>query len=455
MIDQLGVAVYYLRAKFRRMPKSRLTLSQWQEKQVIKHVRDVRKHSAFYSTLWDGLNDSDWRSFPIIDKEQMMSGFDELNTVGISKQEALTTAMEAERSRDFKPQIGSVTIGLSSGTSGNRGLFLISQQEQRAWAGTILAKLLPKSILQREKIAFFLRANSNLYNSVGSNRIQFQYYDLLHPIKQHIENLNTQQPGIIAAPPSMLRILAEAKQSGLLSVAPHRLIGVAEVLDKLDKTFIEQQFGQIVHQIYQCTEGFLGCTCAYGTMHINEDIVVVEKEYLDKKLGRFVPVITDFSRRAQPIVRYRLNDVLVERQEPCPCGSPFLALEAVEGRCDDIFYFHRTDTRELQAIFPDFISRAIIQASDRLKEYFVVQHAPDRLQIWLRVENSALLQPSMELVEKTKQNIITELQQLCLKTGSELPIIEFELMERADDRYHIAGETRKLRRVERRFSCKS
>lgn len=49
-------------------------------------------------------------------------------------------------------------------------------------------------------------------------------------------------------------------------------------------------------------------------------------------------MVTDLERKAQPIIRYRLNDILVERKEPCGCGSPFLALEKIEGREDDVFF---------------------------------------------------------------------------------------------------------------------
>lgn len=155
---------------------------------------------------------------------------------------------------------------------------------------------------------------------------------------------------MIAAPPSLLRRLAEAVRTGKLNVKPQRVISVAEVLDPLDREYIGQAFGQIVHQIYQCTEGFLGCTCPYGTLHLNEDLVYIEKEYVPGKDRTFVPIVTDFSRMTQPIVRYRLNDLLTESDEPCPCGSPFTAIERIEGRCDDIFTPRTTAQAPLKSL---------------------------------------------------------------------------------------------------------
>lgn len=102
-----------------------------------------------------------------------------------------------------------------------------------------------------------------------------------------------------------------------------------------------------------------GATGSRGTLHLNEDIVYIQREYLEGR--RFVPIVTDFERKAQPMIRYRLNDILVERKQPCSCNSPCLALEKIEGREDDMFSFLDEQGRE-RLIFPDFIRRCILFA---------------------------------------------------------------------------------------------
>ena len=67
----------------------------------------------------------------------------------------------------------------------NEVYFLVSPQEQAKWAGTILAKLLPNGLFHPERIAFFLRANNNLYNAVRSRTISFEFFDLF----PHLNNL--------------------------------------------------------------------------------------------------------------------------------------------------------------------------------------------------------------------------------------------------------------------------
>ncbi|MBQ4487831.1 MAG: adenylate cyclase, partial [Ruminobacter sp.] len=133
--------------------------------------------------------------------------------------------------------------------------------------------------------------------------------------------------------------------------------------------------------IYQATEGFLACTCRYGNLHINEDVLAVQREYVDK--DKFIPVITDFSRTSQPVIRYRLNDILTESHEPCPCGSMCLRIAGIEGRCDDIFYLDSVDGSSSVAVFPDFLSRAVIYASDRIEEYKVIQNTRREILVYV------------------------------------------------------------------------
>lgn len=418
----------YALTKWGRRFRSRAALERWQERRLMRHLRWVQAHSPFYRRHWAGYDLADWRSLPQIDKGLMMAEFDELNTLGIRKAEALAVAKQAESSRDFTPKLKGVTVGLSSGTSGNHGLFLVSEKERMAWAGAVLAKLLPGSLRDEHRIAFFLLASSNLYDSVGRGRLRFEFFDLLEPFATLCERLGALQPTILVAPPSMLRALAD---SGV-SIRPRKVISVAEVLDPVDAGVISRHFAQPVHQVYQCTEGFLGTTCEHGTLHLNEDIVVIEKEYLDEGLGKFVPIVTDFSRTTQPIIRYRLNDILTERREPCPCGSVFTAIEQIEGRCDDLILLPGVAGGEVR-VFPDFISRAVAGASPGITEFQVVQHTLTEITVHLPPDASVT------------QAVRLALEALWSQVGAQPPSLTFAP-------YEFQTGPRKLRRVERRFS---
>jgi putative adenylate-forming enzyme len=372
-LEQFMILRHYFSAQYlaNKFP-NREALEAWQDKKVKAHLRKVLQQSDFYKHYYQGCQLSDWQSFPIIDKNLMMAHFDTLNTVKITREEAFKMALTAEETRNFKPMVGHITVGLSSGTSGHRGLFLVSREERLKWAGHAL-RALPGSIFKGHRIAFFLRANSNLYTSVGSRRIQFQFFDLFKPVDEHIIRLNEYQPTVLVAPPSMLGFIGQAMNAGQLTLKLEKIISVAEVLEPFDRLWLENTYGQNIHQVYQCTEGFLGSTCQYGTLHLNEDLLVVQKEYLNKSQRKFTPIITDFSRLAQPIIRYQLNDVLTERQESCPCGSIFTALEFVDGRCDDLFYLPSTQSSKIIPIFPDAIRKAILQVPVSIHDYQILQ----------------------------------------------------------------------------------
>lgn len=385
------IAAHFVRARWRWRTLRGPALARYQERHAQQIVTFAARHAPFYAEHWRGHDLADWRGLPTIDKRLMMDRFDHFNTRGIRRDEALALALAAERSRNFSPLLGDLTVGLSSGTSGHRGLFVVSPWESAAWAGTILARLLT---LRREgyRVAFFLRSNSNLYERVGSRLVRFRFFDLMSPLAEAVAALNEFQPQIIVGPPSLLGFLADAHAAGTLQSRPERLISVAETLEPQDRARLETAFGVPVGQVYQCTEGLLAISCAHGSLHVQEDLVALQYESLPGDAGRVTPIVTDLWRRTQPIIRYRLNDVLRLAPERCPCGSPFQALAAIEGRCDDLCYFDGSDGVP-RPFFPDTIRRMILLGSPLIEDYRATQVRCGHLRIALAVPGGADFAP--------------------------------------------------------------
>jgi len=348
--------------------------------------------SPFYKKLV--LNKIAFEHFPLMNKSLFMENFNTINTQNIDLNEAFDIALQAERSRDFSDKIGEVTVGLSSGTSGNRGVFLATEKERAQWVAAVMDRVLGFT-LKKRSVAFFLRANSNLYSSVKSNVLDFQFFDLFDSIESHIERLNELKPNLIVAQPSMLLELADAFLEGKLKISPQKIISVAEVLYPEDKKKLAKVFNQVIHQVYQCTEGFLASSCSEGNLHFNEDFLIIEKNYLDDSKERFHPVITDLLRESQPVVRYELNDIIIEKTN-CSCGQKTLAIKQIEGRSDDVLVFKNDENKDV-TIFPDFFRRAIIMADEDIIDYMLVQYS--RLEIKLYVSGSK------EIYEKAKSGV--------------------------------------------------
>ena len=396
-----------------------------------KHAKFVRKNSPFYARHWKGLKDEQWAEFPLIDKSIMMENLEDLLTVRIDVNKAKSLADDAEKSRDFSPKIGSYSIGYSSGTSGSRGMHFVSEKEQAGWAGFMLARGLDGSIFSKHRIGLILRANSNTFESVGSNRIEFKFYDLMKPLEEIHESILQDKLDILIGPPSVLRYLSDVKSP----LKVRKLVSAAEVLDEIDRTHIEAHFGQIVHQFYSSTEGEIAATCELGTLHLNEEIMVIQKQWVDQEKGWYHPIISDFKRRTQPIIRYRLNDILVASKQPCKCGDVRESIDSIMGRQDDIFLLKKNDGEGFEQVIPDFIRRAVMQMHPEITAYCAIQKSPEEIEIQLLPEG--LEDISLQGFNQVWQNMKT--------TEPSIKLTE----------YSFKPSTTKLRRIRRDFDLPS
>jgi phenylacetate-CoA ligase len=213
-----GIAAHFVRAHWRWAMLRGPALARFQERRARRIVAYAGQHSPFYRAHWAGYQRDDWRRLPTVDKRLMMEQFDTFNTLGIRREAALAVALRAERERDFRPTLNGVTVGLSSGTSGHRGLFLASPWEQVAWAGTILARALHR-VRPGCRVAFFLRANSNLYQQTSGTLIDLRYFDLMLPLAEAVPALNAYRPHLVVGPPSLLGLLADARRAGRLVIS--------------------------------------------------------------------------------------------------------------------------------------------------------------------------------------------------------------------------------------------
>lgn len=407
-MGKLRILREFAMVRWLRPLRTRKSIMRRQRRLLTAHLRFLRRSSPYFRGL---LTTGSFADLPLMDKSIMMSRFDEINTVGVGRDDALALAIANERAREFDIDLGSNSVGLSSGTSGHRGLFVVSGAERDAWVGTVLARTLPRGRLLGHRIALFLRADNTLYESVGSKAVSFHYFDVYDDMHENIARLQAYRPTILVAPPSVLRMIARAADAGAYDAIPQKVYSVAEVLELSDAGRIATSLNQPrIHQLYQCTEGFLAHTCEHGVIHLNEDNVLVQREQLDAQ--RFTPIVTDLRRRAQPIVRYRLDDVLRERIDPCPCGSALGAIERIEGREGDTLLFRGLDGGRIP-VFADIVARAMIHA-DGFDEYRVTQKAESRLEIALDTVD-----------DRSKRRVTDEIDALAARLLCESPELVF------------------------------
>lgn len=273
-------------------------------------------------------------AFPVVSPETVRADFDRWNTLGLTRAAAERAAARGEAGGDAEVAPG-VVAGFSSGSSGRPGLFLSNARERAAYLGHMLARLLPTAaLLKPTRIALVLRADNRLYGDVaGTGRFRFLFVGLDTPAEDRRARLRDFAPDILIAPSHVLAELARAAPVGW---SPGRLFYGAEPMGDAERRWIEGALGVRPDPIYQATEGFLGAPCRLGTLHLNEDVLIVEREPVPGT-NRFLPIVTDLRRTTQPMIRVRLPDLLEPLDSPCPCGSPRTAVRAVEGRLEDLW----------------------------------------------------------------------------------------------------------------------
>lgn len=384
--------VFYLLCKYRFRYYSPDQIQEYQQRRMASVLRNAVSNSRFFRNHYQGFDLGTPSLLPTVNKKIMMDNLTDYNTVGLTKEQILDFCLEVERTRDFSRRLNGLNIGMSSGTSGNKGVEMVSPREERYMKAALLARFdFPRG--EKINLAFILRVSAPAFNldMFGHRLTYISQLGSIDDIRRQLVQVN---PNVLSAPPSMLKIIAREVELGGLRIAPKRVVSYAEVLYPDVKAYLADVFQCPVHEIYKCTEGPIAITCRHGNLHINEDLVLVET--LDDDGSETPPgepcrrlIVTDLHKQVQPIIRYELNDIITISPERCPCGSSFRVIERIQGRSDDLFWARNAATGEWQFIFPDYVSRAIISSSEMIDEYQAVQTSPSSVLVRIKLRDPA------------------------------------------------------------------
>jgi len=328
----------------------------------------------------------------VLDKASMMAHFDGLNTAGLRLDEVMPWAVARERDKDYLGYYRDrYVVGLSSGTSGNKGIYVTPRSLTERLPAVFLARCGVTPRMLPLRILFLLRVFSQGFADIRAPMLSLRYLSTMTPPEEIVAAALADRTNVLMAPPSLLRVILPhaVRLKGRLA----RILCYAEVLEDEDRVRFERDFGAPVAQIYQASEGQIASPCRLGTLHVNEDLALVE---LYDDAGRPVTqegetastmLVTNLVNDVQPLIRYRMND-RVELGGPCACGSSFRTLRRVLGRCDDVLTLRRTvpdpaTGAAVRPVFPDLVSRWIITTDDRIREFRLAVFSPDALELVL------------------------------------------------------------------------
>ncbi len=294
----------------------------WTREQLSAHqaasLQRLRAHayanSPFFQRFHAGLHAAPLRELPVLTKAQVMEHFDELAT------DRRIRRVDIERHvsnlRKDERCLDRYWVTATSGSTGRRGLFLF---DRSAWLGVL---------------ATFARAP------------------------------------------------AEAQIAGTLDVAPSAIFTSAELLTDETRRTIEAAWGKRMFDQYAATEtGNIAGECEqHAGLHVIEDLMILEVvdgdnrpvapgTYGDKLLA------TVLFNRSQPLIRYELSDRVRLAAAPCSCGRPYVLIDGIEGRAEEVLRFAGARGGEV-AVNPHVFHRVmdaapvrgwqVVQESDRL-----------------------------------------------------------------------------------------
>ncbi len=232
-------------------------------------------------------------------------------------------------------------------TSGSTGFplrLVLSPGEERILSALRLRILLRLGVRPRHRIAAlwppqrmerFPRLPRRL-QSIGLGRI--------HPIDVTLDHreiarrLDEIRPDILIGYPNILCLAAEALASGGKSLSLRMVLAGGETLTAGMRRFLQRAFGCEVAELYGCHEfNLIAWQCRRtGLLHLCEEGVLVEvlreggTAAAEGEAGELVG--TALHSFAQPLIRYRLGDMVVRGPRPCPCGLPYGTLAGIQGR---------------------------------------------------------------------------------------------------------------------------
>jgi len=380
-----GVRLARQLAERERWPRERLAAFQ------EERLTDLARHASDRSRFWRERLPSghvELSELPVLTKTEMMERFDELVTDRRLRRDDLLEHLA--QIHDDALYLGEFRAMTSSGSSGRKAVFVYD----RAGWRDVLAMFLRRSdwvglrpSLPRTRVALVGGGSPTHMSRRGASCLDVGVHRILslaatQPIGELVERLNAFQPNFLNAYPSSAGPLAEAQLDGRLRLNLTGMTTNSEPLTQALRERIETAFGVRPTDFYGTTEGLYGHECPEGSMHVFDDMCILENVDDDDRavapgeVGSKV-LVTNLFNRVQPLIRFEISDLVAVEPEPCPCGRSLMRLRSLEGRAEDVLRIGDVAVHPLQF--------GIVTADPAVREFQVVQegHAL-RLRVALR-----------------------------------------------------------------------
>lgn len=327
-------------------------------------------------------------ALPVLTKAELMDRFDELVTDQRLRRDELLEHLG--RIDDDTLYLGEYRVMTSSGSSGRKAVFVY---DRAGWLG-VLTMFLRRSEwvglrprLPRRRLALIGGGAPTHMSRRGARSLDVGAHRLLslavtQPLDQLVRALNEFRPDFMNVYPSTAGQLADEQMAERLRLTLSGLTTNSEPLTPGMRDRLEQAFGVRPTDFYATTEGVWGHDCPDGSMHLFDDMCIVEtvdddfRPVPDGEMGSRL-LVTNLFNRVLPLIRFEVTDLVAIEPEPCPCGRTLTRVRSLEGRTEDVLSLGGVAVHPLQF--------GVVTADPNVREFQVVQRGDAlRLRVALR-----------------------------------------------------------------------
>ena len=357
-------------------------LKDIQKNKYKDFIKQVHQFSNFYKTLWaDSKNIEDIAAIeqlPIVNKENIRTSIKAIYT--INEDDAVVSKTGGTTGKSLEVRFTKEDIQERFAMLDNfRSTFGYKLGEKTAWFSG-------KDILNNRDIK-----KNRFWKTDWLYKIRYYstFYVKWSNLKFYIADLIDYQPEFIVGFPSNLYEIAKygiknniEYPNGIKAIFP-----TAETITKESREAIETFFKAPMYDQYASSEGapFI-FECVQRKLHLELQSGVFEVlDYNDKpvKSGRLV--VTSFTTKGTPLVRYDIGDSIVLSDKVCSCGNNNPLVEKILGRSDDFIY-----SQERGKINLGNISNTL-KGVKGIKKFQVIQDSLDELIVLIEIDEADYL----------------------------------------------------------------
>jgi phenylacetate-coenzyme A ligase PaaK-like adenylate-forming protein len=375
-------------AERERWPRERL--ERYQQERLTELVSFARDRAPHWRERLPG-GRARLHDLPVLTKAELIEHFDDLVTDRRLRLDDLLAHLAEVRSDVL--YLGEYRPMATSGSSGRKTVFVYDRAGWRA----VLTMFLRRSAwiglrpsIPRARLALIGGSAPTHMSRRGAQSLDVGVHRLLplaatSPLGDLVAALNRFQPDHVNAYPSTAGLLADEQLAGRLRLSLKGLTTSSETLSPALRDRLERAFGVPVWNWYATTEGVWGHECEAGSMHLFDDMCIVEnvdedgRPLPDGEMGARI-LVTRLFNRVQPLIRFEVTDLIAADPEPCPCGRSLMRLRSLEGRAEDVL--------RLSGVLVHPMQFAIVTADPDVREFQVVQEG-DRLRLRVALRNGA------------------------------------------------------------------